>query len=136
MASSEAITGVYEACLYVPDLVAADRFYAGVLGLRRLPGLSDRGLAYRLNTHSVLLILDPHHTRLPSDTVPSHGCDGQGHVAFAISSGQYDAWKSRLTAAGFEIEREARWSPGGRSIYVRDPAGNSVDLVEGQVWPA
>jgi catechol 2,3-dioxygenase-like lactoylglutathione lyase family enzyme len=33
-----------------------------------------------------------------------------------------------------EIEREITWPLGGRSVYFRDPAGNSVEFVEGEIW--
>jgi catechol 2,3-dioxygenase-like lactoylglutathione lyase family enzyme len=41
-----------------------------------------------------------------------------------------------LCARGIEIEREVGWDEGGRSIYFRDPAGNSVELIEGEAWPS
>ena len=31
-------------------------------------------------------------------------------------------------------EREITWPLGGRSVYVRDPSGNSVEFVEGEIW--
>jgi hypothetical protein len=34
-----------------------------------------------------------------------------------------------LRSRAMQIEQETIWPPGGRSIYVRDPAGNSVDFV-------
>ena len=32
------------------------------------------------------------------------------------------------------IEKEVEWPKGGRSLYFRDPAGNSVELVTPGVW--
>jgi hypothetical protein len=32
------------------------------------------------------------------------------------------------------IEKEFGWPRGGRSIYFRDPAGNSVELVTPGLW--
>jgi hypothetical protein len=32
------------------------------------------------------------------------------------------------------IEREIEWDEGGTSIYVRDPAGNSVELAPPTIW--
>ena len=42
-------------------------------------------------------------------------------------------------AAGVAIEADFRWPggdgvPGARSIYVRDPAGNSVEFAEPRLW--
>ena len=34
----------------------------------------------------------------------------------------------------YRPEREISWPLGGRSVYFRDPAGNSVEYVEGQIW--
>ena len=44
------------------------------------------------------------------------------------------AWRDRLAAARVEIEAEIEWPRGGRSIYVRDPAGNSVELAPAGIW--
>ncbi len=46
----------------------------------------------------------------------------------------FPAWKDRLSALGVAIEAEVAWPGGGRSIYIRDPAGNSVELVTPQIW--
>jgi non-canonical purine NTP pyrophosphatase (RdgB/HAM1 family) len=43
-------------------------------------------------------------------------------------------WRQRLTAAGIAIESEFEWPRGGRSIYVRDPAGNSIEFAEPRIW--
>ena len=96
----------------------------------------DRGRAFRVAPAQVLLVFRASRTRVPDAQVPAHGAEGAGHVAFSIEPGAYEPWKQRLEAEGFAIEREIRWPEGGRSLYVRDPAGNSVELVEGKVWPA
>jgi catechol 2,3-dioxygenase-like lactoylglutathione lyase family enzyme len=58
------------------------------------------------------------------------------HVAFSVGEGELDAWRDRLAAHGVELEQDQDWQRGGaRSLYVRDPAGNSVELVEGDLWP-
>jgi catechol 2,3-dioxygenase-like lactoylglutathione lyase family enzyme len=36
--------------------------------------------------------------------------------------------------AGISIEAEIRWPRGGASVYVRDPAGNSVELAPARIW--
>jgi len=35
---------------------------------------------------------------------------------------------------GVPIESEVRWPRGGRSLYVRDPAGNSVEIASPALW--
>ena len=47
-----------------------------------------------------------------------------------------EAWADELRRAGVAVERQVSWPAGGRSLYVRDPAGNSVELIEGEAWPA
>jgi hypothetical protein len=37
-------------------------------------------------------------------------------------------------AHGVEVEREIGWPDGSRSLYVRDPAGNSVELAPPSLW--
>ena len=87
----------------------------------------------------MLLIFNPAETeRPPHDPalpVPPHGARGPGHLAFAATAQELDRWRERLEAAGVAIEADFRW-PGSeaRSIYVRDPAGNSVEFAEPRLW--
>jgi catechol 2,3-dioxygenase-like lactoylglutathione lyase family enzyme len=127
---------VYETVLYAGDVPGAARFYAGVLGLRLVEGPDELAAAFRLDDGGVLLIFDPSRSSLPGRAVPSHGATGAGHVAFAVGEGELDACAEELRERGVEIEQEKEWPQGGRSIYVRDPAGNSVELVEGDLWPS
>jgi catechol 2,3-dioxygenase-like lactoylglutathione lyase family enzyme len=131
-----AITGVYETVLYADDVAAAATFYADVLGLRLVDGPDELAAAFRLADGGVLLIFDPSRSSVPGRPAPSHGATGAGHVAFSVEEGALDGWSERLRECGVEIELERGWQRGGRSIYVRDPAGNSVELVEGDLWPA
>ena len=120
---------VYETVVYASDLEAATAFYRDVLGLREV----DDG-AFRLDGGGMLLLFDPARSSQPGRPVPSHGATGAGHVAFAVDS--LEAWLERLGEAGVDVEQEKEWARGGaRSVYVRDPAGNSVELVEGDLWP-
>lgn len=125
----------YETVLYAHDLDAVRPFYAKTLGLKDISSGLPRGLSFRINEWSVLLIFDPRLTMLPHDLVPSHGAEGQGHIALRAEPGALAAWRTRLAEAGYPIEREVDWPSGAKSIYVRDPAGNSVEIVEGEIWP-
>jgi catechol 2,3-dioxygenase-like lactoylglutathione lyase family enzyme len=133
--SAVAITGVYETVLYAPDVAAAATFYGEVLGLRLVDGPDELAAAFRLEDGGVLLIFDPSRASVPGRPVPSHGATGAGHVAFSVEDGTLDTWAEKLRKREVEIELERPWQRGGRSIYVRDPAGNSVELVEGDLWP-
>jgi catechol 2,3-dioxygenase-like lactoylglutathione lyase family enzyme len=132
---SVAITGIYETVLYADDVPAAAAFYADALGLRLVDGPDELAAAFRLDDGGVLLIFDPERASVPGRPVPSHGATGAGHVAFSVEEGTLDAWTDSLRQRGIEIEQEKPWKRGGRSIYVRDPAGNSVELVDGDLWP-
>lgn len=133
---------ILETALYVLDLDAAEAFYGGVLGLDRLSRAGDRHVFFRLSG-AVLLVFNPAETERPPSPgglpVPPHGARGPGHVAFAASASDLDRWRARLEAAGVAIEADFRWpgrdgAPGARSIYVRDPAGNSVEFAEPRLW--
>jgi catechol 2,3-dioxygenase-like lactoylglutathione lyase family enzyme len=131
-----AVRGVYETVLYAPDVPAAAAFYADALGLRLVDGPDELAAAFRLDDGGVLLIFDPARSSVPGRSAPSHGASGAGHVAFGVEDGTLDAWAETLRERGVEIELERPWQNGGRSIYFRDPADNSVELVEGDLWPA
>ena len=120
---------VYETVVYAADLEAATAFYRDVLGLREVDEM-----AFRLDDGGILLLFDPSRSAQPGRPVPSHGPSGGSvHVACAVD--ELEPWRERLAAAGVAIEHEHEWARGARSLYVRDPAGNSVELVEGDLWP-
>ena len=129
--------GVLEAALYAPDLAAAEAFYGGVLNLEKITRINDRHVFYRVGD-TVLLIFNPNRTvegsSNPDLPVPPHGSEGQGHVCFRATAAQLSAWVERLTAAGHPVEADFHWPNGARSIYVRDPAGNSVEFAEPRLW--
>ena len=135
MAEGPRIRGVYETVLYSTDVVATAEFYAVLPGLRLLEEPDDFSVALRVDDGGVLLVFDPRKASVPDRPVPSHGATGAGHVAFAVEPGTLDALTSDLRSRGVAIEQEVTWSRGGRSLYVRDPAGNSVEFVEGEAWP-
>lgn len=131
---------IHETILYCEDLPGAERFYRDVVGLRLVSSVEERSRTFRVSPTQVLLVFRASITRLGHPMVPAHGAIGEGHIAFSIEPGSYDTWKSHLARAGHEIEREVRWEPlngmeRGRSIYIRDPGRNSVEFIEGVVWP-
>jgi catechol 2,3-dioxygenase-like lactoylglutathione lyase family enzyme len=129
------LRGVYETVLYAEDVAATAAFYADMLGLRVVDGPDERSAALRLADGGVLLLFEPKSSASPGRPVPSHGTTGAGHIAFAVEPGSLGGWAAALRESGLEIEQEIEWERGGRSLYVRDPAGNSVELVEGDIWP-
>lgn len=129
---------VLESALYADDLEAAAAFYEDVLGLERIASVEGRHVFLRAEG-GVVLLFRAQATREPPPTgarvpVPPHGADGPGHLCFAASAEEIEDWRGRLEAAGVEIEADFEWPQGGRSIYVRDPAGNSIEFAEPRIW--
>ncbi|MCA9303734.1 MAG: VOC family protein [Phycisphaerales bacterium] len=129
------IQSVLETIIYSSDLPAVHAFYRDVLGLSPLGDPSQLAAGFRVSDTHVLLVFNPEVSRQPGRDVPSHGPTGAGHIAFRIQPDDFDAWQSRLTEHGVEIEQVHSWEQGGRSIYCRDPAGNSVELIDTDIWP-
>ncbi len=123
---------VLETCLYADDLVAAERFYGEVLGLEFFARDEGRHVFFKMDS-SMLLIFDPKDSEAQSH-LPAHGQQGAGHLALAAEESELDAWRERLMAAGVEIELDYEWPQGGRSLYFRDPAGNSVEISVPRIW--
>mgnify|MGYP001388257375 CR=1 FL=1 len=124
---------ILETCLYVDDLNAAEKFYRRILGVESFSRVNNRHVFFRCG-ESMLLLFNPLETAKSSGDVPTHGAHGPGHVAFAIAPNQIDLCRRQLQENGIAIETEITWPSGGRSIYFRDPAGNSVELATAQVW--
>ncbi len=132
------ITGVLETSLYCADLDAAAEFYGAVLGLELIARAPQRHIFYRCGD-AVLLVFNPEHTSREQTSVngaavPLHGTRGAGHIAFRVADEQLDSCRERLVRHGIDIESDVRWPRGGRSFYVRDPAGNSVEFATPALW--
>ncbi|MBL8584068.1 MAG: VOC family protein [Rhizobiaceae bacterium] len=138
------VSAILEAALYVTDLDAAEAFYSGVLRLERIAKVPGRHVFFRCGK-TIVLLFDAEATRQPPppDTrlpVPPHGAFGQGHLCFAATAQEIDAWKALLEGHGVTIEADFEWpsltegSSGGRSIYFRDPDGNSLEFAEPRIW--
>jgi catechol 2,3-dioxygenase-like lactoylglutathione lyase family enzyme len=133
-------TAILESTLCVTDLAAAEAFYGGLLGLERISAVEGRHVFFRCGP-GVLLLFDADATREPPAPgaqmqVPPHGTVGDGHLCFAASAEELDRWKALLEAAGVPIEADFTWPGGGRSIYFRDPSGNSLEFAEPLLWGA
>jgi catechol 2,3-dioxygenase-like lactoylglutathione lyase family enzyme len=130
-------SAVLETILYAGDLDAAEAFYAGVLGLERTTRVGDRHVFFRCGGQ-MLLIFNPDVTRKPpvrgALPVPPHGSPGPGHVCFSALAEEIVQWRASLEACGVAIEADFEWPQGGRSLYFRDPAGNSVEFAEPRIW--
>jgi catechol 2,3-dioxygenase-like lactoylglutathione lyase family enzyme len=130
-------SAILETILYAGDLDAAEAFYTDVLGLERTARAGDRHVFFRCGDQ-MLLLFNPDITLTPPARgalpVPPHGARGPGHVCFKASAEEIGGWRGRLAASGVAIEADFEWPQGGRSLYFRDPAGNSVEFAEPRIW--
>jgi catechol 2,3-dioxygenase-like lactoylglutathione lyase family enzyme len=127
------IESIVQTGVYVDDLDRAEAFYGDVLGLTIIGKEQGRHVFFRVGTSQVLLLFRPE-TTLRGQPLPAHGASGPGHFALGIRAEQISAWRSRLVEKGVMIEKELTWPRGGQSLYFRDPAGNSVELVTPGLW--
>jgi XTP/dITP diphosphohydrolase len=128
---------VLESVLYAEDLEAAERFYGDLLGLERMTREPGRHVFFRCGPGTVL-VFNPDATARggsnPALPVPPHGAKGPGHLCFAADAAELDFWRRKFEAIDLAIEADFEWPQGGRSIYVRDPAGNSIEFAEPRIW--
>lgn len=135
--SGEGIRGVLEAAIYVRDLDEAAAFYGDLLGLEEIVRAEGRHVFFRCGTTVLLCFVaraSRRSTGNPELPVPPHGADGPGHVCFGVSRADLDGLRARIELHGIDIEADFRWPNGARSIYVRDPSGNSVEFAEPGLW--
>ena len=128
---------VLETILYADDIAAMRRFYEEVIGLECILETEGRQAFFRVG-EQMLLVFNPNVTAIQmtggQDLPPPHGAHGAGHVCFAAGADEIDHWRDRLAAHGVAIETEFEWKRGGRSLYFRDPAGNSIEFAEPRIW--
>lgn len=127
------VTRILETCLCVADLAAARKFYTEVLGLTVLAEQTDRHLFFRVG-NQMLLLFNPRESSKPLGTIPAHGTQGAGHCCFAVHDEELDAWQEQLAAHGVAVESIHIWPQGGRSLYFRDPFGNSLEFTTPRIW--
>ncbi len=124
--------------MYVPDLEAAVRFYRDMLRLELVKRSPGRHLFFRCRS-DMFLVFNADATSGPrisvaNTPIPAHGGRGTGHIAFSVAESDLPAWRARIERHGLEVEADIAWPQGGRSLYVRDPGGNSVELATPRLW--
>lgn len=127
---------ILETAIYAADLDAADNFYGALLELEEVLREEGRHIFYRCG-ETMLLVFNPSATiTAPEgpDAPPGHGSFGQGHICFSATRSELEDYRQRMENAGIAIEKKITWPNGARSIYVRDPAGNSVEFAEARLW--
>jgi catechol 2,3-dioxygenase-like lactoylglutathione lyase family enzyme len=125
------LQGVLETVLYHSsgEEEALARFYGEVLRLQRLGG----GLTFRLGA-GVLLLFDRERSVVQA-TPPPHGATGSVHTCFVAAADDYDDWKRRVAENDVPILEERTWDNGVKSFYFHDPAGNVLEIADGDLWP-
>ncbi|MCC5941317.1 MAG: VOC family protein [Balneolaceae bacterium] len=132
------ITGILETCIYADDLDKTKHFYDQLPGLEFVTYEPDRHIFYRCG-ESMLLIFNPAHTsaeqtEVNGNIIPLHEAKGSAHIAFSIRDEELQQWKAFLDKTNISIESEVTWPNGAVSIYFRDPAGNSLEIVSPKIW--
>ena len=128
--------GVLETSLYhdAADGPRVERFYLEGLSLplvSRWPG----GLAFRVGP-GVLLLFERETTASREGPIAAHGSAGPGHACLlAGGADDYERWRDRVGGSGIEITHEQEWEGGRRSFYFHDPAGNLLEIADGDIWP-
>ena len=118
-----AVTGIDHVNLKVRDLEASRRFYE-LLGLRETSH-RDGMLFFAVGDHH-------HHVALyqvqPDAPKPERGAVGLGHMGLAVESeDELRTFARKLEDAGYPLHATIDHIV-SRSVYVRDPDGNMVEL--------
>lgn len=132
------ISGILETCLYAENLEEAEAFYSAFPGIEFVSKEEGRHVFFKCGDR-MLLIFNPDHTsknqtEINGNKIPLHGARGDGHIAFGIQSEELDDWKKFFLQNEIPIESEVTWPNGSVSLYFRDSAGNSLELVSPDIW--
>ena len=127
------LTGILETVLYcdTSNEEAVRRFYSEVMGFSAMA--FDFG--YRVGGEGHVFLLFNRDKTQHQDQPPPHGATGKGHCCFTAVSGAYDTWKKHLEHHNVAWGDEITWGNGMRSFYFEDPAGNVLEIAEGDFWP-
>lgn len=127
------LAGILETVVYctTENEEETRRFYRDVLGLQPV---REDSVAHRIGS-GVLLLFNADESSV-QDSPPAHGArDARVHTCLLAVPEEYDRWKEKLRNEGVEIVQEIDWRQGPRSFYFEDPAGNVLEIAEGDMWP-
>lgn len=131
------INKVVETCIYSSDLDSMKRFYVGILGMPLVQEEKAKFVFLQAGKN-MLLIFNPAKTSIDNDSLPTHGAQSPPasvHFAMEIEDHDYERWKELLAKNRIAVEKEVSWKGRSRSLYLRDPAGNLVELITPGEWP-
>jgi catechol-2,3-dioxygenase len=126
MTQASAIRTLGEIALRVNDLPRMKRFYQETFGLRVL-GESAAAVFFDIAPghagHTQVFVLFARGVEVSAER------STVDHIAFTIDLEDYDSERRRLMAMGLSVEVSHHDWVKWRSLYVRDPEGNEVELV-------
>lgn len=115
-----------ELALRVNDLDRMQEFYEKVVGLevmRRFPDVVFFRIAPGHGGHTTILALFDRNVEVGQDRTTLD------HLAFTIDVTEYESERKRLEELGVDVEPKVFDWTGWRSLFLRDPEGNVVELV-------
>jgi catechol 2,3-dioxygenase-like lactoylglutathione lyase family enzyme len=114
--------GMHHVALNIVDLVACERFYVELLGMR---------VEWRPDEDNIYLTTGSDNVALHRVTEPIKGTQHLDHIGFILSSPvEVDQWYAFLREHQVPIKKEPRTHrDGARSFYCQDPDGNTVQLI-------
>ena len=119
--------GVCHFTIAVTDTRKSTEFYTDVLGLKLLNANHDRGMVF-LDSAGDCIVL------MKTDTTIAPVRQRDAHHAFHVEADMFDSCVQELKDKGIEImledERKERAVVTGRSVYIPDPDGNVIELVD------
>jgi len=124
--------GIHEMVLEVCDLETSTRFYEEVIGLKVITRWEHERKAVWFDMGDTAAF-----GLWPPETGGEHAiANGRGgshvHFALRIPQGSIDAVQTRLLNLGYVAER-VEFDDGNRSLYIDDPDGNCVELMDAMV---
>jgi len=125
------IRGLGEIALRVVDLDVMQRFYEEVIGLelmQRFEKMAFFRIADGYAGHTQILALFDY-TEHPSSAAPDAEHSTIDHIAFSIALEHYESERQRLQKLGLDVSTAEHTWVRWRSLYVKDPEGNTVELV-------
>lgn len=129
--SERRIKSLGEVALRVDDLETMQKFYEEIIGLKVMKRLSYAtffAIAPDYGGHTQALVLfdrssTPGYKGVSQERTPLD------HLAFTIDLADHEAEKERLESLGIDVFAKEQIGFAWRSLFLRDPEGNLVELV-------
>ncbi len=122
------VVSYLHAGITVRDLARARRFYSDLLGLKEIarPDLGFPGIWYSIGACQLHLMVPPEERPAGEPEGPFAG--RVRHLALAVVG--WETLTARLKVEGVSLREPAPVPGGPRRVFVKDPDGNVLELVE------